>query len=64
MNDPKPTEPSGKNHCGMSADGTGDCELGDVDAQDRCACGCSRCGPWNDYRDELDAWKKRHPEVK
>jgi hypothetical protein len=52
--DPKPVEPSGKNHCGDGEKCRVDCY-----SQDRCECFCDRCGPWNNYRDDLTSWEGR-----
>lgn len=42
-------EPTGKMHCGES----GACDVGAY-SEDRCECGCSRCAPWNDWRDQQE----------
>jgi hypothetical protein len=42
---PGPVKPTGKQHCGGD-----ECEK-EPYADDRCGCSCSRCGPWNEYRE-------------
>lgn len=56
MSKPRPTQPSGKSHCGSEA-----CGGEDVYCYDENPCGCNcetRCGPWNRYLDDLEEWER------